>query len=85
MKGDEEMRVSKSELAKLGAMLESYKNEHGTIAMSSEPTQNAWGCASTCTHTCHSYCDGAVASVGSGRVTVNTVESGINCCTTPMK
>ena len=52
------MKVSKSELAKLGAMLESYKNEHGTIAMSSEPTQNAWGCASTCTHTCHSYCDG---------------------------
>lgn len=28
---------------------------------------------------------GAVATVGKrGRVTVHTVESGINCCTTPM-
>ena len=44
------MKVSKSELAKLGAMLESYKNEHGTIAMSSEPTQNSWGCGSFCTN-----------------------------------
>ena len=92
------MRVNKSELAKLGAMLESYKNERGTIAMSSEPTQNTWGCSSICANTCASSCSfnclltvtagvkGAVATVGkSGRVTVNTVESGINCCTTPMK
>ena len=54
------MKVSKSELAKLGAMLESYKNERGTIAMSSEPTQNdIYGCTGTCTHSCSSYCDGS--------------------------
>ena len=57
------MRVSKSELAKLGAMLESYKNERGTIAMSSEPTQNTWGCGSFCTNTCNfnclSWCEGS--------------------------
>lgn len=53
------MKVSKNELAKLGAMLDAYKSEHGTIATSSEPTLNTWGCSGTCTNSCSSYCDGS--------------------------
>ena len=53
------MKVSKSELAKLGAMLDAYKSEHGTIATSSDPTLNTWGCGAMCTNSCSSYCDGS--------------------------
>ena len=52
------MKVSKSELAKLGAMLDAYKSEHGTIAASSAPTLNC-GCGATCSFSCSSYCDGS--------------------------
>lgn len=53
------MKVSKSELVKLGAMLDAYKSEHGTIATSSTPTLNTWGCTASCTSSCYSYCDGS--------------------------
>ena len=53
------MKVSKSELVKLGAMLDAYKSEHGTIATSSDPTLNTWGCGAMCTNSCSSYCDGS--------------------------
>lgn len=54
------MKVSKFELDKIGAMLAAYRQEHGTVAENSAPTQNSiYGCTGTCTHSCSSYCDGS--------------------------
>ena len=52
------MNVNQDELAKLTAMLNSYKQKHGTIAMSDSPNMN-YVCGATCTISCDSYCDGS--------------------------
>ena len=52
------MKVSKTELAKLGALLDAYKSEHGVIALSADSTVNTV-CGASCTQSCDTYCDGS--------------------------
>ena len=57
------MNVNQDELAKLTAMLNSYKQKHGQIVMDNAPTMNCAGCSSrcggSCTNSCTTYCDGS--------------------------
>jgi hypothetical protein len=59
------MNISEQEVSKLRGMLESYKQQQGTIAMGSPESTNMSSCTSctarcafTCTDSCTTYCDG---------------------------
>ncbi len=64
------MDINEDIVSKLRAMLETYKEQHGTIATSAAESMNdctscyANGCTGVCTHTCSGYCDGN----GGGRI-----------------
>jgi len=51
------MNIDDQEVLKLRALLESYKQKHGTIATGAPESINCY-CGANCTSSCSSYCDG---------------------------
>jgi hypothetical protein len=58
------MNINEQEVAKLRAMLESYKQKNGTVALGSPESMNmnctycTGTCNNFCTHSCDHYCNG---------------------------
>jgi hypothetical protein len=59
---DRQMNINDQEVSKLRALLEAYKEEHGTIAMGSAESTNCATCSGSCdnfcTNSCRTHCDG---------------------------
>ena len=56
------MNVNEKELARLKAMLEEYKQAHGSVSIRAGESTNCYGCTGSCnnfcTQSCSTYCDG---------------------------
>jgi hypothetical protein len=65
------MNIDEQEVSKLRTLLESYKQQHGTIATGSPESTNCYTCSGSCdnfcTHSCSTYCDGNSGSCWNSR------------------